>query len=73
MEIDLTKVSGAKKNAWWYSPKTGALDYIGEFDNKTTTFQHDSGYMSGNDQVLILTDASKDYINKDWKTIPTAN
>ena len=73
MDIDLTKVSGAKKNAWWYSPKTGALDYIGEFDNKTTTFQHDSGYMSGNDQVLILTDASKNYINKDWKTIPTAN
>lgn len=73
MDIDLNKISGAKKNVWWYSPKTGKLEYIGEFDNKTTTFQHDSGYMSGNDQVLIAIDSAKDYIRKDQVSLPTAN
>ena len=72
MQIDLSKISGAKKNAWWYSAKTGELDYIGEFDNKTTDFQYDGGYNSGNDQVLIITDASVDYVNKSWKVLPDA-
>lgn len=72
MQIDLSKISGAKKNAWWYSAKTGALDYIGEFDNKTTDFQYDGGYNSGNDQVLIITDASVDYVNKSWNVLPDA-
>lgn len=72
MQIDLSKISGVKKNAWWYSAKTGELDYIGEFDNKTTDFQYDGGYNSGNDQVLIITDASVDYVNKSWKVLPDA-
>ena len=62
MQIDLTKISGDKKNVWWYNPKDGALQYVGEFDNATTTFQHESGYMSGNDRVLIAIDAAKGYI-----------
>jgi hypothetical protein len=62
MQIDLSKISGTKKNAWWYSAKSGEFAYIGEFDNKTITFQYDSGYMSGNDQVLIVVDSTKDYI-----------
>lgn len=72
MQIDLGKISGAKKNAWWYSAKTGELKYIGEFDNKITDFQYDGGYNSGNDQVLIVTDTSVDYINKSWKVLPDA-
>ena len=63
MQIDLSKVSGDKKNVWWYNPKDGSLQYMGEFDNAITTFQHDSGYLSGNDQVLIAIDAAKDYID----------
>ena len=55
--------SGDKKNVWWYNPKDGSLQYMGEFDNAITTFQHDSGYLSGNDQVLIAIDAAKDYID----------
>ena len=35
MQIDLSKISGAKKNAWWYSAKDGKLEYIGEFDSKS--------------------------------------
>jgi hypothetical protein len=62
MEIDLRKISGEKKNVWWFSAKDGKLSYVGKFDNKVTVFQHDSGYISGNDQVLIAVDAEKDYI-----------
>lgn len=72
MQIDLGKISGAKKNAWWYSAKDGKLEYIGEFGNGTQAFQHDSGYMSGNDQVLIVVDAAKNYVGKDWKELPDA-
>ena len=72
MQIDLTKISGTKKNVWWYNTRTGALVYIGEFDNAVTTFQHDSGYMSGNDQVLIAVDVSKDYVKKEWNVLPDA-
>lgn len=65
MQIDLGKISGAKKNVWWYSAKNGILSYIGEFDSKIVTFQHDSGYISGNDQVLIAVDSAKTYIRKE--------
>lgn len=72
MQVDLGKISGSKKNAWWYSAKDGKLEYIGEFDNKVATFQHDSGYVSGNDQVLIAIDAAKDYLKKEWTSLPDA-
>ena len=70
MEIDLRKISGSEKRVWWYSPKSGELEYLGEFDSKVTTFQHDSGYMSGNDQVLIAIHKSKDYIDESWLSLP---
>jgi hypothetical protein len=34
-------------------------------------FQHDSGYSSGNDHVLIVVDSSKDYVKKDCYQINT--
>ena len=64
MQIDLGKISGVKKKAWWYSPENGMLEYIGEFDTKVTRFQCDAGYARGSDKVLIVIDASKDYITK---------
>lgn len=70
MQIDLSKISGAKKKVWWYGAKDGVLKYVGTYDDKTETFQYDSGYASGNDQVLIVMDASKKYINEKWNTIP---
>lgn len=62
-EIDLTKISGVKKKAWWYSPVNGSIDFIGEFENGKQTFIHDSGYRAGNDQVLIITDSNASYVN----------
>lgn len=72
MQVDLSKISGAKKNVWWYNTKNGQLAYAGEFDSKVNTFQHDSGYLSGNDQVLIAVDSSEDYIEKNWVELPDA-
>ncbi len=72
MQVDLSKISGAKKNLWWYQAKSGQLEYIGEFDSKVHTFQPDCGYSSGNDYVLIAMDAAKEYVQKDWKELPDA-
>ena len=71
MDIDLSKISGAKKNVWWYSPVDGSLEYAGEFDSKVQHFHYDSAYGAGNDRVLIAVDADKDYIQKNWTKLPT--
>jgi hypothetical protein len=64
LEIDLTKISGNKKKSWWYNPRNGEVEYIGESENKKQTFIHDSGYRAGNDWVLIVTDATSNYVEK---------
>lgn len=64
MQINLTKISGKSKKAWWYSPSNGRLFYIGEFKSKTATFQPQGRQINGNDWVLIITDASKEYAQK---------
>lgn len=69
MDIDLTKISGNKKNVWWMNPANGELEYAGQFDNKTVSFVYDGAYMLGNDRVLIATDANMNYINKNDKCI----
>lgn len=63
IEIDMTKISGTKKKAWWYSPVDGNVEYIGEFADGKQQFIHDSGYRPGNDWVLIITDANKNYVD----------
>lgn len=66
MQIDLSKISGSKKNIWWFNPKNGALEFIGEVDGtKIHTFQADVAYNSGSDRVLIAVDATKKYIGTD--------
>ena len=72
IEVDFSKISGAKKNAWWYTTKDGKLEYIGEFNNGVHTFQHDSGYCSGNDHILIVVDSNKNYLDKTWTELPDA-
>ena len=59
MEVDFSKISGAKRMPGGTPPKDGKLEYIGEFDNGVHKFQHDSGYCSGNDHILIVVDSSK--------------
>lgn len=63
MDVDLTKISGATKRAWWYSPSSGQFRLIGEMaDSPSAHFDPQAPYGPGYDQVLVITDASKDYI-----------
>jgi len=70
MHINMSKISGTKKNCWWFIPKTGELQYIGEFEeNKVVDFQLDVAYNSGNDRVLIAIDSEKEFIKKGTTSI----
>ena len=63
LDVDLTRISGSQKKAWWYSPSTGEFRFIGQFaDSKCQHFDPDAPYGPGYDQVLVIVDASKDYI-----------
>ena len=65
MQIDLSKISGAKKKVWWFNPKNGNYEFIGEFEGQNIhKFQADVAYMAGNDRVLVAVDAAKEYIGK---------
>ncbi len=70
MSIDLTKISGKKKNVWWMNPADGTLTYIGEMDSKVHTFAYDAAYLRGSDRVLIAIDADKNYLSKNDTMIP---
>ena len=65
MQIDLSKISGEKKNIWWYSPVDGSLKYVGEVECGVHTFQAEGEVGPANDHVLIAVDAKKEYISKE--------
>jgi hypothetical protein len=65
MKLDLTKISGTKKNVWWMTAATGKLKYLGEFDNKVLTFRYHPQSARVEDGVLIAIDSTKDYLKKD--------
>jgi hypothetical protein len=64
MQLDLSKISGAKKNVWVMNPSDGTLKYLGEFDSKVTQFANDGAYLRGSDRVFIAVDAQKNYLEK---------
>ena len=62
MTIDLTKISGNKKDVWLMNPADGTMKYLGAYDNKTAVdFTFDGAYLRGSDRVLIATDSSANY------------
>ena len=65
MKLDLTKISGHKKNVWWMNAANGKLRYLGEYDSKVSTFQIQKEGTGIEDGVLIAVDASKNYLQKD--------
>lgn len=74
MQIDLSKISGEKKNCWWFNPKNGEIKFIGEYDgSKTVEFTMDAAYNSGNDRVLIAVESSKNYLRKNTSSILKIN
>lgn len=70
MSIDLTKISGAKKNVWWLDPSDGQLTYLGEYDNAVAEFSYDAAYLRGCDRVLIAVDATKSYLDTNATQLP---
>ena len=71
MKLDLTKISGQKKNVWWYNVSNGELLYLGEFDSKVITFRPRKSFSAGfiDDGVLIAVDSNKGYIGKNQTEI----
>jgi len=57
IRVDLTAVSGTRKQAWWFYPSDGGLEYIGEFKENVKTFTPTGSTGSGNDRVLIVVDS----------------
>ena len=68
MTVDLTKISGKKKNVWVMNPADGSLKYLGEYDNQKADFPSPlpwGGAGGGLDRVLIAIDAQKNYFGKE--------
>ncbi len=66
--VDLRRLAGRTKRAWWYSPRTGRLYPIGTLRGDKATFRpaeapiEDFGNGSvGEDWAVIIADAEKEY------------
>jgi hypothetical protein len=59
--VRMDVIKGAKVKAWWFNPRNGEANAIGEFENKGTRAftPPDKGELL--DWVLVLDDASKNY------------
>ncbi len=65
MQIDLTRITGKKKNVWLMNPADGSLSFLGEYDSrKAQDFTFDGAYLRQSDRVLIAIDADKNYLHK---------
>ena len=62
--VNLDKIKGDKKRAWWYDVTDGTILYAGDYTGGVAGF-HYAGVPegAGNDRVLIITDADADYIS----------
>lgn len=65
VEVDMAKIPGKKKRAWWYDVADGSLKYAGEFDGaKKTVFRPEKPSRADGsvDMVLVVTDSEASYI-----------
>jgi hypothetical protein len=60
-KVHMSKITGPTVRAWWFDPRTGRADQIGEFPNsgEKEFTSPDMGELL--DWVLVLDDAAKDY------------
>lgn len=63
LTVDLSRIGGTEKKAWWYSPRDGQLEFIGMFRTVRATFRPPGGHRDGNDWVLVVTDAEREYVS----------
>ena len=59
VKVDLSKVSGSKKNAWWYDVRNGKATPIPSPGSKGTKLF--APPKNGIDWVLVIDDASKNF------------
>jgi hypothetical protein len=60
--IQMGKISGEKVKGWWFNPRTGESQFIAEFPNTGSRQFSPSGTPGrGNDWVLVLDDAAKNF------------
>ena len=69
MRLDLTKITGERKNVWVMNPADGSLQFLGEMDNSEHDFTFDVAYLQGSDRVIIAIDSTKDYLKEDAQQI----
>lgn len=60
--VNLGKISGAKLNAAWFNPRKGETIKLNSLENKGTQKFTPPGMGYGQDWVLILDDAAKNYV-----------
>ena len=63
LSIYMNKISGNSLNCYWYSPREGKIQVIGTFNggSDTMTFDPPGNEGRGNDWILVIDDASKNY------------
>lgn len=69
MKVNLSLISGKKKNVWWMDAATGKLTFVGTESGKQADFQPVIPAGKVEDGVLIAVDASKNYISPSQKNI----
>jgi hypothetical protein len=61
-KIKMGVIEGKKLKVWWYNPKTGVATSAGNINNKgIQSFNPPGEKANGNDWVLVLDDASKNF------------
>lgn len=63
-KVDATRLAAKTLKAWWYDPRTGAAQPIGEFPGRQHLAFKSLPY--GPDWVLVLDDAAKSYSTPGW-------
>ncbi|WP_409014704.1 glycoside hydrolase family 140 protein [Emticicia sp. 21SJ11W-3] len=61
--VNLGKISGLQVNAYWFDPRTGKTEAIARIENKGTHRFTPPRYGYGQDWVLILDDAGRNFPN----------
>ena len=57
--VRMGKISGERVKGWWYNPRTGSSETIGEFENQGMREFTPPSEGFGSDWVLVLDDVSK--------------
>lgn len=68
--INLSRISGSKKNIWWMDCATGTLTFVETTDAATKSYLPTGGNRPGNDKVLIAIDAAKNYLPLNANSLP---